>query len=190
MSPLVPSTSLRQRLGALPLPSLPQMLFYAAALIVPVALNVWLWRTVVVPQQRESQAWRDTEVFLTWKPRLTSSITDSHRLVMDWQRTVFSSADPSAVMQTLRRLAGEYHVQMDEMNASGVNRGETVKAGAFSTMPLELKLAGSFGQLAHWMNAVERQSGLQLDSWTSSGAQEAGSRHEAAVKLTALLRGA
>ena len=190
MSPWWPATSLRQRLGALPRPSLPQFLFYAAVLIVPVALNVWLWRAVVVPQQRETQTWRDTEVFLTWKPKLSSSITDSHRLVMDWQRSVFSSADPSAVMQTLRRLAGECHVQMDEMNASGVNRGETARMGSFSTMPLELKLAGSFGQLAHWMNAVERQAGLQLDSWTITGTQAPGERHQAAVKLTALLRGA
>ncbi len=190
MSAWSPSASLRQRLGGLPLPSLPQIGCYAAALIVPVALNVWLWRAIVAPQQRESQTWRDTEIFLTWKPKLTGSITESHRLVMDWQRAVFSSADPSAVMQTLRRLAGEHHVQMDEMNAGVVTRGEPAKAGGFSTMPLELKLIGSFGQLAHWMNAVEQEAGLQLEAWTITGAQEAGSRHQATVKLTALLRGA
>lgn len=166
---------------------------WLALAALPLALNIVLWRGVVQPQAQELRAWRDLKLFAALQPRLVANLGESHRAVMAWQRTVFSITDPSAVMQTVRRLADQFHVQVGEMTTKGAMQGAMKTepmAASYSTMPLELQASGSLSKLARWMSAVEQQAGLQLDSWTITGATEPGQPHHLAVKLTAILRGA
>ena len=95
-------------------------------------------------------------------------------------------------MPAIKKLAGRHHVQVQQLNVSGA-MAESADHGtlpAGKTVPVELEATGRFSQLARWMSDVERQSGLQVDSWDLVPAKAAGQSYRLTVKMTALLGGA
>ena len=148
---------------------------------VPLAVNLAIWRGVLVPQQRHRQAIQQALATTEIKPSLEAALTEGRALLGAWQATEFTASDPSAVMQTIERLAGRHGLHIKELHS-----GSQQAAGA--TMPLELEVTGRFSKLAHWLSDVERSAGLQIDTWALTPSTEPGEPHRLTIKLTATLR--
>lgn len=162
---------------------------WAALLAIPLIVNGLVWRLVVVPQQARVEAWRDTHRLAEAKPKLDATLAESRRLLMDLDRTSFSSDDPSSVMQAIQRLAGQHRVQVKQVSAEGERAGQDKTIAGYTTIPIKLQVSGRFSTLAQWMSAVESQAGLQIDSWTMTQGKESNEPHQLTVDLTAFLRG-
>jgi len=159
---------------------------------IPLAVNIAVWRVLVVPQQASLRAWRNTRVLTELQPKLAALLSQAHQTLAEWQRTSFASNDPSAVMQAVRQLAGRHHVEVRELNVSGA-AAPTAEHGALpvkGTVPIEFEATGRFNRLARWMSDVERQSGLQVDAWELTPATAADQSCRLTVKMTAFLQGA
>ena len=181
----------------------------ALIVVVPALINSLIWIVLVVPQQSKLREWRAAQALTTLTPRLTALLTDTHAMLVEWQRMSFTKDDPSAAMQRIQRLAGQHHVQvkeiqtkesrgMGESDGKGEAKSKSQHAtpatepilSGYSTMPLELEVVGGFHKLAHWLSEVEAQAGFQVDSWTLAPGKDPGQPSRLTVQLTALLRGA
>ena len=151
----------------------------------PLALNVVMWRTLVVSQQRQLEAWQGEQRLSELKPKLTALLAESRGMVNELERTRVTRDDPSVVMQVLQRLAERHRVQIKELSAQG-QRSETPASGA-SSVPLDLQVTGRFTKLAHWMSDLEAQPDVQIDSWTLEPSKDLDVPHQLTVHLTAFL---
>ncbi len=171
--------SMRQRVALI----VEEMTPWAIVLIVPLVINLLVWYGLVRPQQRALENWQETHSAAAMKPKLETLLAQSQQLLSQWTQTSFSQADPAAVMQTIQRLAGVYHLQVKELTTTSAQ-----PVGGSATMPLELEVLGSYHKLARWMGDVESQAGLQIDSWTITPGHEPGEPHHLSVHMTALLQ--
>lgn len=169
---------------------------WLAIILIPLAVNVIIWRALVVPQQANLQAWRNTRALTELQPTLAALLAQTHHTLAEWQRTSFASDDPSAVMQTLRQLAGRHHVDVRQLNVSAVTAetadpktplAEASPAGG--SVPADVQATGRFNQLARWMSDVETQSGLQVESWQLVPGKAPEQSCQLTVKMTAFLQG-
>ena len=165
---------------------------WLAVIMIPLAANALVWRAFVVPQQAGLRASRTTRVLTELQPKLAALISETHQTLAQWQQTSFASDDPSAVMQAVRQLAGRHHVDVRELALSSVATpsAERGTSSVGSTIPIEFEAVGRFNHLARWMSDVERQSGLQVDSWNLTPATAADQSCRLTVKMTAFLQGA
>lgn len=173
---------------------------WVALVALPLVINVAVWVLLVAPQQQALTALRQTQTITELKPRLAALVTESQQLLTAWQRTTLPADDPSSAMQRIQRLAGQHRVRVQEINAHGQQASveaapptESRKpsgghlGGHSSTVPLALEVIGSFGNLAHWLGDVERQSGLQVETFTLAPESKEDRVQHLSVKLTALL---
>ena len=158
---------------------------WAALFVAPVAANLLVWTVLVRPPQQQQHRWRDAHALVELKPTLEALLAESHRMLMDSERTGFTSDDPSAVIQAIDRLAGRHRVTLGTIDT----KGDQAKDRRETTMSLTVDVRGRFSKLAHWMSEVEAQSGLQIDAWTISAGEQPGDPHMLTVNLTAFLRG-
>ena len=160
-----------------------------AVVIIPLAVNVAVWRALVVPQQVTLRAWQNAQVLTELQPKLEALLSDSRQTLTEWRRTTFASDDPSAVMQVVQRLAGHHHVELKQLSASGaVVSAAHAALPSQGAVPMEVEATGRFGQLARWLSEVETQSGLQVDAWDLAPAKAADQSYRLTVKLTGFLR--
>jgi type II secretory pathway component PulM len=155
----------------------------ALVLATPIIANFIVWRGLVAPQQARTQAWRDALAVAEFKPKLQSALTESELALADWQRDGFTVGDPTRVVQTLQQLAGKHRVTLDGVQSDAVSAGP---APSLSSLPVSLKVVGSFSKLARWLFDVEAHPGLQIDSIVV--APDATGQSTATVKLSAVLR--
>ena len=165
--------------------SLKGYLPWAALFVAPLVVNLLVWAVLVRPPQQQASRWRDAQALAELKPKLDALLADSRRMLMDVERTGFSSEDPSAVTQALDRLAGRHRVELGTIDTK---QEQQAKGRSETAMTLTVDVRGRFSKLAHWMSEVEAQSGLQIDSWTLSAGEKPGDLHTLTVNLTALLR--
>ena len=164
---------------------------WAGVIVLPLLINGIVWAMLVVPQQRVLRGWRDAQAVAAFKPKLEALLVDSHRTLMDWERTSFVASDSSAVTQAVQRIAGRHRIQVtgiETKTGTGKIDGKTERVAGYSTVAIEVRATGHFSKLAQWLSELETQSGLQVDSWTITGAGEPGQPHELTVSLIALLR--
>ncbi len=154
----------------------------------PLLASAILWKGLVVPQRQQLIAWQEAQTLIALKPKLASLVMESRRLTAEWDRTGFQADDPSAVMQRIQRLAGEYGVKIKEISTQGQAKGHERTLSGFSTMPIDLDVTGSFSKIARWMNAVESQPSLQIESWVLTPDKETEQASRLSVNLTAFLR--
>jgi type II secretory pathway component PulM len=166
--------------------SLKGYLPWTALFLAPVAVNLLMWTALVRPSQHEARRWQDAQTLVELKPKLDALLADSHRMLMDVERTGFSKDDPSAVTQAIERLAGRHRVELGTIDT----KQDQAKSRSEGAMLLTVDVHGRFSKLAHWMSDVEAQSGLQIDSWTLSAGEKPGDLHTLTVQLTAFMRGA
>jgi len=166
----------------------------AAVVLAPLCVNGLISAAVVSPQQAALRNWQDTKVLADLKPRFESLLTESHHLLMDWDRTGFTKDDPAAITQAIDRLAGAHHVELVNISTKTQGVAGAVKEKAprqmagMSTMVIEVQLAGRFSKLAHWISDAETYAGLQIDSWTFASGGKPGEPHRLTVQMTAFLR--
>ena len=166
-------------------PSLKGYLPWAALFIAPLLINFLVWAALVRPPQQQRHRWQDARSLAELKPKLDSLLAESHRVLMDAERTGFTSDDPSSVTQAIDRLAGRHRVTLGKIDT----KRDQEKARGDTAMSLTVDVRGRFSKLAHWMSEVEAQSGLQIDSWTISAGDKPGDPHTLTVNLTAFMRG-
>ena len=162
---------------------------WLAVVIIPLTVNVAVWRVLVVPQQATLRAWRNAQVLTEFQPKLVALLSESRQTLAEWRRTSFASDDPSAAIQAVKRLAGRHHVQLKQLSASGaVAQAAHAAPSSRGAIPVEVEATGRFSHLAHWLNEVETQSGLQVDTWELALAKAADQSCRLTVKMTAFLR--
>ena len=148
----------------------------ALVLTLPLIINSLIWRQLTIPQQVKLQEWRDQQRFVELKPKFEAVLLEAQKTLGHWEQTSFSKEDPSAAMETIERLAGHHRLEIKGIH---LREQEPARPGAeqtkqdssfFTTMSLNLNVAGSFDRLARWMNDIEAQSGLRIDSWKLASA--------------------
>lgn len=164
--------------------SLKGYLPWAALFVAPLVVNFLVWAVLVRPPQQQARRWRNATALAELKPKLDALLAESRRMLMDVERTGFSSEDPSAVTQAIDRLAGRHRVALGTIDT----KRDQAKGRSETVMTLTVDVRGRFSKLAHWMSDVEAQSGLQIDSWTLSAGEQPGDLHTLTVNLTAFLR--
>ncbi|MDP3704149.1 MAG: type II secretion system protein GspM [Candidatus Omnitrophota bacterium] len=165
--------------------SLKGYLPWAALFVAPLAINLLVWAALVRPPQQQRHRWQDARSLAELKPKLDGLLAESHRMLMDAERTGFTSDDPSSVTQAIDRLAGRHRVTLGKIDT----KQDQSKGLGDTALSLTVDVRGRFSKLAHWMSEVEAQSGLQIDFWTISSGEKPGDLHTLTVNLTAFLRG-
>ena len=162
---------------------------WVALLAVPLLVNGMLWACVVAPQRAKLRAWRETQVDATLKPKFEALLAQSGQLVRDWSLGTVTREDPSAVMQTVQRLADLHRVVVTEMKMEGHSAkvAEHAVAG-LSAMPVQLEVTGRFGKLARWISDVESHPGLEVDAWTITPGAKPDDPHHLMITMNAFLR--
>ena len=160
---------------------------WAGVMVVPLLINGVVWATLVLPQQKALRSWRESQELAGFKPELEALLAEGHRTLMDWERTGFVAGDPAAVTQAIQQIAGRHRIHVTGIETKA-GAEKTERVAGYSTVALDVKADGHFSKLAHWMSELEAQSGLQVDSWTITAADESGKPHELTVSLTAFLR--
>ena len=129
----------------------------------PLAVNLVLWAGFVAPQKKQLETVRRTDAMYTLVPRVESLLKESRQAIVAWERSGVSGGDSSAALQALRRQADKYNVRLSELAASrGGRSGEAQSASP----TVKVDATGRFSRLARWLSAVERQPGLQVESWS------------------------
>ena len=55
-------------------------------------------------------------------------------------------------------------------------------------MSMDLEVRGSFSKLLRWMNEVEKQTGLEIDSWKIISGENPGDPHKLTVNVSVFLK--
>lgn len=167
----------------------------ALLLTLPLIVNSVIWGNLTVPQREKLQEWRDQQRFIELKPKFEAVLLESQKTLGHWEQTSFSKEDPSAAMETIERLAGHHrleikgiHLREKESNQPGAEQTKQDNP-FFTTMSLNLNVAGSFDRLARWVNDIEAQSGLRIDSWKLASATASKQTPRLDVNITVFLKG-
>jgi type II secretory pathway component PulM len=160
---------------------------WVAVLSIPLIVNSLFWSSLVVPQRERVRIWNDAKVVAALKPKLDAVLAESEQILTDAERTGFGSQDPAAVMEAIRRLAGAHRVDVKEIRMERAE-GKTSGAADYAAMPVQLQVAGRFNKLAHWMSAVESQTGLQIEQWSIAPGKAPNEPLQMSITITAFLR--
>ena len=169
------------------------ILVWGIIFIVPLVLNLFLWGGFVAPAGAGLRKSIEMKTLAEAKPKLEVLLTQSHRLLKDWKQSAFSKEDPSAAMQIIQKIGVKHHVQIQEIRSAGQQIKDSSKeekraVPGFSEMPVELEVRGNLGKLLRWLNEIENQSGLEIESWEIVPAKNSGEPHSLLVDLTVLLQ--
>ena len=130
---------------------------------VPLAVNIFLWKALVIPQKEHTAALRDAALFLRTKPQLEATLSENSRLLAEWEQKGLIAQEPTGALRQIQRLAKECGVQIEDM----LKKDEpSPKAGLFKFVPVEFKAAGSTPKLVHWIHAIEAKPGLRVEDWS------------------------
>lgn len=163
-------------------------------LILPLILNVLLWKSVTLPQQLKLRELRDKQLLIALKPKLEALLLQSRQLLEE-KNASFMLGDPSAAMQTLERLAGRQQVEIkqihtkNERSSAQTNSQQTKPLlPGFSTPSIHMEVTGSFDKLARWVSEVEAEPSLLIDSWILESAKDSRQPHRLIADITVFLR--
>lgn len=169
----------------------------------PLAVNLIVWGLIYLPLRNRLQRWQQVRMLIEEKPKLESLLQESRQVIASWEPARFSEKDSSAVAEALQRMAGRHDLEVKNIRLGGplqagaakkknrVVSGQSapVKAGGFSPVAVDLELEGNFARLTRWINEVESQYGLQIDSWSIRSGREPGKPVRMTARLTAFLGG-
>ena len=162
---------------------------WLAVIAVPLAVNLFLWKALVVPQRNQLLTWRNEQRLTELKPKLAALVSESDAMLNHLDRTSLHD-DPSEAIQILQRLADRHRLQLKELSVQGAQTKGKTDSRAGSSVPVNVRVSGRFSKLAHWLSDVEGQTGLRIDSWTLEPGEEPGDVHQLNVQLSALVGGA
>ena len=163
---------------------------WIAVIAVPLAVNLFLWKALVVPQRNQLLTWQNEQRLTELKPKLAALVSESDAMLNHLDRTSLHD-DPSEAMQVLQRLADRHRLQLKELSAQGAQaKGKADSRAGGSSVPVSVRVSGRFSKLAHWLSDVEGCTGLRVDSWTLEPGKEPGEPHQLNVQLSALVGGA
>ena len=164
---------------------------WAFLLILPFLINLIFWNTMVHPVRANLAKWQDTKALSEIRPQLEGLIAESNQMVTGWDESIFKKDDPSSAMQTIQRLASENRVQVKGMQTSiheEASAGKVKNPMGLTEMPVNLVVAGSYAKLAQWLNALEEQHGLRINSWSLQQSTDADRLLQLSLSVSVLLR--
>ncbi len=139
------------------------ILLWSVFILSPLLLNLFIWKSFVLPQSAKLHRAEEVKKMTVLRPQLEKLLSEFHRELGGWQKSVFTKEDPSAAMQAIQKLSTQNHVEIKQIRSKGT--GDSPENPGYSQMTVELEVWGNFTRLLHWMNAVETQTGLEIDSW-------------------------
>ena len=167
---------------------------WAIFIAIPILVNVLIWNSWVLPATARLRAGEEIQKMTVLKPKLEALLTQTHQLFGGWEKSIFTKDDPSRAMQVIQRLGTLSHVDIKEIRSKGQKFSEK-KAGqaktdlsGYSEMSMDLEVRGSFGRLLRWMNEVEKQGGLEIDSWKLVPGGKPGEPHKLTVGINVFLK--
>ena len=123
---------------------------------IPLVVNLALWAIYVSPQKKHLEKVRRSDAMYTLVPKAEGLLKQSHQAIVAWERSGPPTGDASTAIQSIRRLADQHTVQLGSL---GAERG--------GNSPLvNVQASGRFSRLARFLSAMERQPGLQVESWS------------------------
>ena len=150
----------------------------------PVMVNCFVWKKIVVPAQNQMATVRQMESLVAVNPKLEAAVSRSSQLLDEWERRGFTSEDPEAVVRLIREAANAKGVKIEE-----INRKELADSKAtVSIMPLELKVSGNYMKLADWMGRLEGNQNLQIEHCSLTPSKESGVGNDLDITLRVILR--
>ena len=167
--------------------------FWAIFLVAPVLVNVFVDQSFVSPQRARLRGMEETKKITVLKPKLEVHLAETNQLLSGWDKSIFTKEDPSRAMQVIQKLGAESHVEIQEIRSKGQKFSEKKAEGSqtlsgYSQMSMDLEVRGSFSKLLRWMNEVEKQTGLEIDSWKMISGENPGDPHKLTVNVSVFLK--
>ena len=167
--------------------------FWAIFLAAPVLINVFMDQSFVSPQRARLRGMEETEKITVLKPKLETHLAETNQLLGGWDKSIFTKEDPSRAMQIIQKLGAGSHVEIREIRSNGQKFSEkktdgTQTLSGYSQMSMDLEIRGSFSKLLRWMNEVEKQTGLEIDSWKITSGENPGDPHRLTVNIDVFLK--
>ena len=144
--------------------------------IVPVALNLAIWRGWLVPKQARVRLLQEASVAASAKPELASLLKDSQGLAAQWKGANLGERDAFSATRRVEQIAASKRVTIMTISA---------KPGQQGSVPIEVEATGRFNPLARWLAELEAQAGLQVDEWSFAPPDKPGQPERLKIELTA-----
>ena len=126
-------------------------------LVVPVAVNLLIWKIGVIPARAELTAAQELTSLVQIKPQLETLIAQSDRLLLDREHEAYITEDTASAEKWIRTLAKTKGVKIEEVN------NKEPESPSAALIPVELKVTGGYFRLTHWLNAMEENPNIQMD---------------------------
>ena len=147
----------------------------------PFALNQVLWAQVTSQATLELHRWRGIEEFIEYRPKLEALLIESGRLSEEGESRNFFKDDPAAAVQLIERLAGANRVEVQKVDLAEEDKKN-------QTLALSVEVMGSFDKLAHFINDIENQTGLEIHSWVLTPSRDSSISHQLKITLSIFSR--
>ena len=166
--------------------------FWAVFILAPLLVNIFIWKSFVAPGTARLQVKEEMKKMTVLQPKLEGLLAESHELLSEWRKSIFTKEDPSAAMQTIHKLGAQNHVEIKEIRSKAQklweNKADKNQISGYSQMSVDLEVRGNFARLMRWMNDVEREAGLEIDSWKLTPAEKPGDPHRLTVSMDVFLK--
>ncbi|HEX9779630.1 MAG TPA: hypothetical protein VGB20_00265 [bacterium] len=152
---------------------------------------------MVVPHGERRARLERLERMQELEPAYQQLLKKSHQVLTANRRAggMDSSAD---AISTLQRTAGQNRIRITDLSAEAARRAASpvdprLKAKTRISQPIgsegpavALRVAGRFHRLGRWLEALEEEPGLQVESWTLEAAETQDGEHEASLTVAVL----
>ena len=168
--------------------------FWGVLVIAPLLVNVLIWKSWALPQTARLRAGEEMKKMTVLQPKFEALLGEMHQLLGDWKKSVFTKDDPSRAMQVIQKLGALSHVDIKEIRSKGQKFSEKKPGQAnadlsgYSEVSMDLEVRGSFGRLMRWMSEVEKQGGLEIDSWKIVPGEKPDEPHKLTLGINVFLK--
>ena len=130
--------------------------------LVPLAVNTVALKVWVAPRQASLGDLRETLSFLESKGRLESLLAESEELAGRWEGLKTLNPDPMVALMEIKKMASAQRLRVGENTSKSFQL-----ASGSSDVSIQLDVsADDYDHLAQWLEKLEREPGIQIESWS------------------------
>ena len=130
---------------------------WLAIAVVPVAVNLLIWKIAVIPARAKLAAVQELATLVRKKPQLEALIAQSDRLLLDREQAAAITEDSASAEKWIQILARTQGVKIEEINK------KEPEGSAADSIPVDLKVTGGYFRLTRWLNVMEANPNIQTD---------------------------
>ena len=159
-------------------------------LLAPLLVNLFVRRSFVHPAQVRLLEAHEARIVRKLEPKLEGLLKQSGEILSRSRGGTFTKQDPSAPIQALRKFGTEQHVQLKDLRSAEPTASQQNDSKMkVPQMLLEVKAFGSFAKLARWIEDVEREPGLAMESLTlKTGPDPSGPQQELEARIAVFMQ--